>query len=224
MGGSANIENLHHFCLNSSCFSKCKRFQTCKLQESMDGLFHFVLQRLNMEVIVLPYHLRGALGNVFKVKIYLLNCTITLDSEMNDLSLTHKVPLPVGYVCGCVHIQHLEVKQPAVVCPWAKFQVTLLHVEGEPTHVNVTGALQNARGDVLAVTWCIHQHVGVESCIKPLVRTGKRITENNVFVANISSFWYQPNICRNLVIAFKTVFYVKLDNCSKWAQWIFNTY
>lgn len=58
--------------------------------------------------------------------------------------------------------------------PGAKLQVTLLHVEGEPTHVDVAGALQDARGDVLTVTRRVHQYVGVEGGVEALVRTGER--------------------------------------------------
>ena len=74
--------------------------------------------------------------------------------------------------------------------PGAKLQVALLHIEGEPTHVDVAGALQDAGGDVLAVTRRIHQYVGVEGGIKPLIRTGERITQNYVCVhlPNVSSF------------------------------------
>lgn len=96
-----------------------------------------------------------------------------------NLPLTHEVPLPIRYVRGSVHIQHLEVQQPAVVCPGAKFQVTLLHVEGEPAHVDVAGALQDARGDVLTVARRIHQHVGVESGVEALIRTEERKTGYN---------------------------------------------
>lgn len=71
--------------------------------------------------------------------------------------------------------------------PRAKLQVTLLHVEREPTHVDVAGALQDARGDVLAVAGCIHQDVGVEGGIKPLVRTGGRIRENTVCLQQVST-------------------------------------
>lgn len=62
------------------------------------------------------------------------------------------------------------------MCPGAKLQVALLDIEGEPTHVNVASALQNAGRDVLAVTRRIHQNVGVEGGIKTIIRTGKRVT------------------------------------------------
>lgn len=62
------------------------------------------------------------------------------------LLLTHKVPLPVGDVGGDVHVDHLEIKQPPVVGPRAKLQVTLLHVEREPSDVNVAGTLEYACG------------------------------------------------------------------------------
>ncbi len=65
---------------------------------------------------------------------------------------TYEVPFPVGYVGGDVYVPHLEVEQPAVVGPGAKLQVTSLDIEGEPAHIDVAGALQDARGDVLAVT------------------------------------------------------------------------
>lgn len=97
-----------------------------------------------------------------KLFVLLLNYTITMDSQVRSSTLivilavknplTDKIPLAVGYVSGCVHIQHLEVQQPAVVCPGAKLQVALLYVKGEPAHINVAGALQDAGGDVLAVT------------------------------------------------------------------------
>lgn len=58
--------------------------------------------------------------------------------------LTHKVPLPVGYVGGDVHIHHLEVQQPAIVCPGAKLQVTFLHVKRKPPDVDVTSTFQDA--------------------------------------------------------------------------------
>lgn len=57
--------------------------------------------------------------------------------------LTYKVPLPIGYVGRDVHIHHLEVQQPAVVGPGAKFQVTLLHIEWEPPYIDVAGTLQD---------------------------------------------------------------------------------
>ena len=65
--------------------------------------------------------------------------------------LTHEVPLSVGDVGGRVDRQHLQVQQPAVVRPRAELQVALLHVEWEPAHVDVAGALQDTRRDVLAV-------------------------------------------------------------------------
>lgn len=162
---------------------------------------------------------------MFYVEIYLLNYKITLDSKVNKLSLTHKVPLPIGNVCRCVHIQHLEVQQPAVVCPRAKFQVTFLHVEGEPTHVDVAGALQDARGDILTVTWCIHQYVGVESGIKPLIRTGERITESTVFVHAISSFCYELKygLLKSLHCLFGCFFFFFTSDTTSW-QLLWNGY
>lgn len=58
--------------------------------------------------------------------------------------LTYEVPLPIRYVGGDVHVHHLEVQQPAVVGPGAKLEVTLLHIEGEPPHIDVAGTLQDA--------------------------------------------------------------------------------
>lgn len=63
--------------------------------------------------------------------------------------LTDKIPLPIGYVGRDVHVNHLEVQQPAVVGPGAKFQITLLYIKWEPPDINVTGTLQNACRDVL---------------------------------------------------------------------------
>ena len=91
--------------------------------------------------------------------------------------LTHEVPLPIGDVGGGVHLQHLEVQQPAIVGPRAELQVTLLHIEGEPAHVYVAGALQDARRDVLAVARRIHQNVGVEGGVETLVSTEERDIE-----------------------------------------------
>lgn len=71
--------------------------------------------------------------------------------------------------------------------PRAELQVALLHVEGEPANVDVAGALQDAGGDVLTVTRRIHQHVGVESRIETLVRTGGRKKEGTVV-----SKWVKP--------------------------------
>lgn len=58
--------------------------------------------------------------------------------------LTNKVPLPVGDVGRNVHIDHLQVQQPAIVSPGAELQVALLHIERKPAHIDITGALQDA--------------------------------------------------------------------------------
>lgn len=60
--------------------------------------------------------------------------------------------------------------------PRTKFQITLLHIKGEPTHIDVAGALQDARWDVLAVPRGIYQYVGVEGGVKALVSTGRGVT------------------------------------------------
>lgn len=72
--------------------------------------------------------------------------------------------------------------------PRAELQVTLLHVEGEPAHVYVTGALQDARGDVLTVARRIHQNVGVEGGVEALIRTGRTGTDGNVFLISFCIF------------------------------------
>lgn len=146
-------------------------------------------------------------------------------SLVTSVSLTHEVPLPIGYVCGCVHIQHLEIQQPAVVRPGAKLKVTLLHIEREPAHVNVAGALQDARGDVLAVTRSIHQNIGVEGGIEPLIRTEERTTESDVCVCsqhfNPLAMRQSSGKLKHLLIAFLIVFDTMLRNhklaiSSKW--------
>ena len=57
--------------------------------------------------------------------------------------------------------------------PRAELEVALLHVEGEPAHVNVAGALQDAWRNVLAVARGVHQHVGVEGGVEALVGTAE---------------------------------------------------
>lgn len=73
--------------------------------------------------------------------------------------LTYEIPLPVGYVGGDVNVHHLEVQQPAVVGPGAKLQVTLLHIEWEPPHIDVAGTLQDAwRKDKNMLRWKVLFH------------------------------------------------------------------
>lgn len=149
-------------------------------------------------------------------------------SEWQSDSLTHEVPLPVGYVCGCVHVQHLEVQQPAVVRPGAKLQVTLLHIEREPAHVDVAGALQDARGNVLAVTRSIHQNIGVEGGVEPLVCTEERMESDVCVSVCVCCQHFHPlavtqssGTLKHLLIAFLIVFDImhrnhKLAISSKW--------
>lgn len=57
---------------------------------------------------------------------------------------TYEVPLSVGDVAAGVCLLHLEVQGPATVGPGPELQRALLHVEREPAHVDIAGALEDA--------------------------------------------------------------------------------
>lgn len=62
--------------------------------------------------------------------------------------LTHEVPLAVGDVATGVRLLHLQVQRPPPVRPGPELELAVLHVEGEPAHVDGAGALEDAwRGD-----------------------------------------------------------------------------
>ena len=61
---------------------------------------------------------------------------------------------------------------PARVGPWAKLEVALLVVEGEPGDVDLAGGLEEAGGDVEAASIVAHNHICLVSPIKLLVRAG----------------------------------------------------
>lgn len=103
--------------------------------------------------------------------------------------------------------------------PGAKLQVTLLNIKGEPTYVDVAGALQDARGDVLTITRRIHQYVGVESGIKSLVRTGKRVAEGNVCAQPFNNVLVRySSICSMLLITLLP-FKLFLSSCLDTTGW-----
>ena len=61
---------------------------------------------------------------------------------------------------------------PPRVGPWAKLEVALLVVEGEPGDVDLAGGLEEAGGDVEAAAIVAHNHICLVSPIKLLVRAG----------------------------------------------------
>lgn len=56
--------------------------------------------------------------------------------------LTHKVPFSIGNVACNVSLNHLQVQRPASIRPRAELQITALHIKGEPSHIDVAGALK----------------------------------------------------------------------------------
>lgn len=63
-------------------------------------------------------------------------------------SLTHKVPFSVGHVARDISLIHLEVQQPPVKRPRAKFKFALLDVKRKPAYIHVAGAHEDTCDEV----------------------------------------------------------------------------
>lgn len=74
----------------------------------------------------------------------------------------------------------------AVVSPAAKFELALLIVEREPGDVNLTGALEDSRGQVIAAAVTSHHHVRLVRAIEFLVRTSRREMKEESVICSCS--------------------------------------
>lgn len=60
------------------------------------------------------------------------------------VGLTHEIPFSIGDIAADICLLHLQVQGPPSIRPGSKLQFALLHVKGEPAHINVAGALEYA--------------------------------------------------------------------------------
>lgn len=92
------------------------------------------------------------------IKCFLLSVFQMAAFHSPSVPLTEKIPLSIGRVAGEVNVTQLQVHWPTPVRPGAKFELASLNVKGEPTYIDVAGALQDRWWDKKRSTLAIHRN------------------------------------------------------------------